>query len=106
MIRDDENTLATALVTKRCPDAAGILLALGLIEAPVDSSKRRRYRTQPCGTRAGYQRHKDRGGKPCEACVEANNAYMRRYLAERYTPDKRRAKYERDKARGYYERAS
>jgi hypothetical protein len=41
---------------------------------------------QPCGTPAAYQRHTDRGEKPCDPCVEA----MRLVWAERKR-EKRRA---------------
>lgn len=51
------------------------------------------------GTRRGYQQHKAIGSMACPACEEANRTYMREYLRARYTPEARRAKYERDKAR-------
>lgn len=54
------------------------------------------------GTRRGFQQHKAVGGMVCEPCHVANNAYMREYQRKRYTPERRRAQYERAKARGYY----
>jgi hypothetical protein len=51
------------------------------------------------GTRRGFQQHQAIGAMVCEACAEANRTYMRDYLRARYTPEARRAKYERDKAR-------
>jgi len=32
---------------------------------------------KPCGTNAAYQQHYLRGGKPCDPCREASNAYKR-----------------------------
>lgn len=58
------------------------------------------------GTRKGFQQHKAVGGIPCEPCRLANNAYMACYQRARYTPERRRAAYQRAKARGYYARAS
>ena len=54
------------------------------------------------GTRRGFQQHKSLGGIPCRACEGANRTYMREYARARYTPERRRAQYERAKARGYY----
>ena len=36
-----------------------------------------------CGSRAGYQQHKRIGEDACEACCEANRAYLREYMAGR-----------------------
>ena len=33
----------------------------------------------PCGTRAGWDRHKRHGEHPCESCVDAKHDYDRRY---------------------------
>lgn len=55
------------------------------------------------GTRRGYQQHKAIRGMPCEACVEANRAYMRSYMRRNYSPTKRRERYERAKVAGYYD---
>lgn len=41
----------------------------------------------------------------CEACATANNDYMRAYSRAHYDPARRRAKYERDKARAAADRA-
>lgn len=38
---------------------------------------------KPCGTRAGIYQHKQRGEVPCEACREADRAYMRAWKAKR-----------------------
>lgn len=35
----------------------------------------------PCGTYAGYQRHKGNGEASCEPCREANVEYHRAYVA-------------------------
>ena len=56
------------------------------------------------GTRKGYQQHKAVGSMVCERCRLANNAYMADYMRRRYTPERRRAAYERAKVRGYYDR--
>lgn len=45
------------------------------------------------GTYAGYKRHRYLGGIPCQACQDANNAYMREYQRKHYNPAKRRARY-------------
>ena len=37
---------------------------------------------QPCGTYAGYQRHRLRGEEACEPCKEARRVYMRQWDAE------------------------
>ncbi len=42
-------------------------------------------RPKPCGTPAAYQRHHRHGEEPCEACVDAWNAYHRRYRHRRPT---------------------
>ena len=47
------------------------------------------------GTRRGYQQHKRCGGIPCTPCEVANRTYMREYMRARYTPERRRAAYER-----------
>lgn len=33
----------------------------------------------PCGTHAGYHRHRRRAEPPCDACQQARNAYDRHY---------------------------
>jgi hypothetical protein len=40
-------------------------------------------RLQPCGTRAGYERHRAAGQKPCEGCTAANRAYFSRRHQQR-----------------------
>lgn len=39
--------------------------------------------TSGCGTAGGYQAHRKRGEKPCEACAGANRRYMAAYMARR-----------------------
>ena len=38
---------------------------------------------KPCGTRSAYDRHRRRGEKPCDACVEANRLTFREASAKR-----------------------
>jgi hypothetical protein len=45
-------------------------------------------RTMKHGTRGGYNRHRHLGQRACDACNDANNAYMREYY---------RAKTERER---------
>ena len=40
----------------------------------------------PCGTYAGYQRHKKFGETPCQRCRDANAAYVREWRSD---PDNR-----------------
>lgn len=39
----------------------------------------------PCGTRAAYIRHRYWGEQPCEACLEANTKYTRKFQPRRVT---------------------
>lgn len=41
---------------------------------------------KPCGTQAAYQRHRKRGETPCQPCVEANRAYMRKWRGGDLSP--------------------
>ena len=50
------------------------------------------------GTRRGFQQHKAAGGWPCQACRDANNAYMAEYMRRHYDPAKRRARHLASKA--------
>lgn len=96
---------ARLAVAARAVDAAEaytLLAMLGLIEPAPKPGKRARYGSQGCGTRAGFQRHRDRGQTPCERCREAQRTYMRDYQRTRYTPERRRRQYAAAKARGYY----
>jgi hypothetical protein len=49
----------------------------------VDRRRIRRERgiddVKPCGTRAAYTRHRQRGETPCPDCTAANSAYHRAY---------------------------
>lgn len=58
------------------------------------------------GTRAGYQAHLAIRGMPCQACAKAQSDYMREYQKKNYDPAKRRARYLRAKAAGYYSKES
>ena len=44
-------------------------------------------RIKPCGTRAGWFRHRAAGEPACDPCVEANRAYMRAYKLSRSGED-------------------
>ena len=87
-------------------ELALFLAMLGLDEPQPATTGRPRYGTQGCGTRAGFQRHRDRAQTPCDACADAQRTYMRDYQRKRYTPERRRAQYEAAKARGYYAKES
>ena len=59
----------------------------------------------PHGTTRGYRQHQERGHRGveiCDDCRDAWNTYMADYMRATYTPAKRRAAYQRAKARGYY----
>jgi hypothetical protein len=53
------------------------------------------------GTNAGYDRHRAAGDKPCDACREAHNAYIRQWRATRQSPEagKARNRYEAARSR-------
>ena len=38
---------------------------------------------QPCGTRAAYKRHKRRGERACESCLQANTRAVQDWRAQR-----------------------
>lgn len=49
----------------------------------VSGAVARSARLQPCGTRAGYIRHRHHGEAACPPCKAANTAYLRDYKAKR-----------------------
>ncbi|NUP32069.1 MAG: hypothetical protein HOV66_07895 [Streptomycetaceae bacterium] len=83
-------------------EAHALLAMLGLLEPAPKPGTRGPYGTQGCGSRAGYQRHKERGESACTPCEDAQRDYMRDYQRIHYSAKRRRAAYERAKARGYY----
>lgn len=97
-----------ALCTEQARDASELAMFLAMLVEPLPETrkapKRGPYGVQGCGTRAGYQHHRDRGQTACTACKTAQDDYMREYQRTHYSPERRRRQYEAAKARGYYAR--
>jgi hypothetical protein len=48
-----------------------------------DGEHRPRYRSNVCGTNAGYQRHNRNRETPCDACTEAARNYKRSLVVDK-----------------------
>jgi len=78
-----QQTLCAWEAGRRAPtehNAASWAAALG-VEIPAAVLVALRPKVAACGTPSGYQRHRRRNEKYCEACRAANTASMRRYRA-------------------------
>ncbi|MEV0996918.1 hypothetical protein [Nonomuraea sp. NPDC050202] len=94
-VRDDGPAAAAALLATLTPEDRATLPIVMAAMIPVElppavllawhtGTPTNRQGLQPCGTHAAYNRHKDRGEEPCDACVIGEQIYHRqRYMTTR-----------------------